>query len=124
MVVFEQGVPQKKEYRRFQIRTSGNNDFASMQEMLSRRFKRTGAERARQERTVALASARSGERDLPAPHADLEEVARMQENETRPELGDTVKELVFKEQLQDGSSRNGAGDRSDWTGWAVLPTSL
>ena len=41
MVVFEQGVPSKKLYRRFNIKTvEGPDDFASMEEVLTRRFKR------------------------------------------------------------------------------------
>jgi excinuclease ABC subunit C len=41
MVVFERGTPSKKYYRRFNIRTvSGPDDFASMEEVLARRFKR------------------------------------------------------------------------------------
>jgi excinuclease ABC subunit C len=41
MVVFEQGVPQKSHYRRFNIRSvQGPDDFASMAEMLTRRFRR------------------------------------------------------------------------------------
>jgi excinuclease ABC subunit C len=41
MVVFEQGVPSKKNYRRFNIRSvSGPDDFASMEEVLTRRFNR------------------------------------------------------------------------------------
>ena len=41
MVVFEQGVPNKKLYRRFNIKSvSGPDDFASMEEVLMRRFKR------------------------------------------------------------------------------------
>jgi excinuclease ABC subunit C len=41
MVVFEQGVPKKNFYRRFNIRSvSGPDDFASMEEVLSRRFNR------------------------------------------------------------------------------------
>ncbi len=41
MVVFEQGTPSKKLYRRFNIRSiEGQDDFASMEEVLSRRFKR------------------------------------------------------------------------------------
>src|SRR5574340_643875 len=41
MVVFEQGVPHKALYRRFNIQTvSGPDDFASMEEVLTRRFKR------------------------------------------------------------------------------------
>ena len=41
MVVFEQGVPKKKHYRHFNIRSvSGPDDFASMEEVLTRRFNR------------------------------------------------------------------------------------
>ncbi|HZU13043.1 MAG TPA: excinuclease ABC subunit UvrC [Chloroflexota bacterium] len=41
MVVFENGKPKNAEYRRFKIKTvDGPNDFAMMQEMLRRRFKR------------------------------------------------------------------------------------
>jgi len=43
MVVYEQGVPKKQHYRRFNIRNvSGPDDFASMEEVLRRRFKRWG----------------------------------------------------------------------------------
>jgi excinuclease ABC subunit C len=46
MVVFEQGVPSKKNYRRFNIRSvSGPDDFASMEEVLTRRFNRWHAAR-------------------------------------------------------------------------------
>lgn len=41
MVVFEQGVPRKNHYRHFNIRSViGPDDFASMEEVLTRRFKR------------------------------------------------------------------------------------
>ena len=41
MVVFEQGTPNKKFYRRFNIKTVvGPDDFASMEEVLLRRFRR------------------------------------------------------------------------------------
>lgn len=41
-VVFEDGVPSKENYRRYKIKTvDGNNDFASMKEVLSRRFQHT-----------------------------------------------------------------------------------
>lgn len=41
MVVFEQGVPSKKHYRHFNIQTVvGPDDFASMEEVLTRRFRR------------------------------------------------------------------------------------
>ena len=39
MVVFEDGLPKKSEYRRFKIKTvDGNNDFAAMAEVLERRL--------------------------------------------------------------------------------------
>ena len=41
MVVFAKGVPRKSDYRRFKIRSvQGQDDYASMQEVLRRRFKR------------------------------------------------------------------------------------
>jgi len=41
MVVFERGVPSKRLYRKFTIKTvSGQDDFASMEEVLERRFQR------------------------------------------------------------------------------------
>lgn len=41
MVVFVKGVPRKSDYRRFKIRTvEGTDDYASMREMLRRRFRR------------------------------------------------------------------------------------
>ncbi len=41
MIVFEDGRPAKKEYRRFTIKTvEGPNDFASMKEVVGRRFRR------------------------------------------------------------------------------------
>jgi excinuclease ABC subunit C len=41
MVVFEQGVPSKRNYRTFNVQSvSGPDDFASMEEVLTRRFRR------------------------------------------------------------------------------------
>ncbi len=41
MVVFEDGLPKRSDYRRFQIKgVAGQDDFASMEEMLHRRFAR------------------------------------------------------------------------------------
>ena len=46
MVVFEQGAPSKQDYRHFRIKTvTGQDDFASMAEMLSRRFARARSAR-------------------------------------------------------------------------------
>src|SRR5690606_11842408 len=50
MVVFKHGQPANSEYRRFRIKTvEAQDDFASMREVLTRRFKRL-AERRRAER--------------------------------------------------------------------------
>ncbi len=50
MVVFEDGLPKKSEYRRFKIKTlTGQDDFAAMEEVLRRRF---GAYVADQDRPV------------------------------------------------------------------------
>ncbi|MEM7112333.1 MAG: excinuclease ABC subunit UvrC [Chloroflexota bacterium] len=40
MVVFVQGAPRKSDYRRFNIKTVGNDDYGAMQEVLTRRFQR------------------------------------------------------------------------------------
>jgi len=46
MVVMEDGLPKRSDYRRFKIRTTdGQDDFASMEEALSRRFRRYLEER-------------------------------------------------------------------------------
>ena len=65
MVVLEDGLPRKSEYRRFKIKgVAGNDDFAAMEEVLTRRLTaylderdRPVAERARQVRLPAAAAA-------------------------------------------------------------------
>jgi len=48
MVVFEDGLPKKSEYRRFKIKgVEGNDDFAAMQEVLTRRLTAYLADRSR-----------------------------------------------------------------------------
>ena len=57
MVVFEDGKPRTREYRRFRVRTvQGPNDFASHQEVLRRRFRATrpGQEGSDEERRWAM----------------------------------------------------------------------
>lgn len=50
MVVFHEGMPEKSHYRRFNIRTvSGPDDFASMEEVLTRRFRRWKAAQEKQD---------------------------------------------------------------------------
>ena len=58
MVVFEDGQPRTGEYRRFRIReVVGQNDFASHQEVLRRRFRRALDSRGGRRRAAALAPA-------------------------------------------------------------------
>ncbi|MBN1284564.1 MAG: excinuclease ABC subunit UvrC [Anaerolineae bacterium] len=66
-VVFVQGVPLKKEYRRFHIKTvQGPDDYASMREALTRRFKRY-ADAVRDESSESAASAAAAAPGQPSP---------------------------------------------------------
>ncbi|MGW8764483.1 excinuclease ABC subunit UvrC [Streptomyces sp. NPDC055815] len=61
MVVFEDGLPRKGEYRRFQIKGfEGQDDVRSMHEVISRRFKRYLAEKDRTGEWGALAEGEAG----------------------------------------------------------------
>ena len=65
MVVFINGAPAKKEYRRFRIKTvEGANDFASMNEVLGRRFAR-GLEEKQQREEAGLPPIGGKFSDLP-----------------------------------------------------------
>lgn len=120
MVVFEQGTPQRKEYRRFQIRTSGNNDYASMQEMLARRFRRAATERSMAEREDSLERARAGERNEPSPGHSHEAMLRIQSEEEDAQ-GSAAGENGGPEYGEQPGGANGQSDRASWNGWAVLP---
>ena len=64
MVVFEEGRPKPAHYRRFQIRdVEGIDDYASMQEMLRRRFRRLGELLATQAHDAAHGSDETGAPD-------------------------------------------------------------
>ena len=92
MVVFEDGLPKRSDYRRFRIKgVPGQDDFASMEEMLRRRFSRLLEERAETPSTgrrrfsyppalvvvdggrgqLSTASKVLGELGLPIPHIGL-----------------------------------------------------
>src|SRR5204862_2327806 len=63
MVVFEDGLPKRSDYRKFEIKdVQGQDDFASMEEMLRRRFTRLlDAQESERNRDPA-------ERDAPRRH--------------------------------------------------------
>ena len=76
MVVFEDGLSRKSEYRRFVIRgVDGQNDVASMHEVITRRFKRLQDEQARVELQDAPRAAPTGsdasQAQQPDPQAPL-----------------------------------------------------
>jgi len=58
MVVFQGGRPKNSEYRRFKIKTvEGSNDFASLQEVIRRRFRKAASAQAQtldEEETIAV----------------------------------------------------------------------
>ena len=66
MVVFQDGRPKTSHYRRFQIQSvDGVDDYASMQEMLRRRFKRLADSRVERQQTTSPEATDSG-KDLSA----------------------------------------------------------
>jgi excinuclease ABC subunit C len=66
MVVFEGGKPKKSDYRKFAIKTvEGSNDFASLQEVLRRRFTRA-------QESLAAAQAAQGVADALVPFDSLD----------------------------------------------------
>jgi excinuclease ABC subunit C len=83
MVVFQNGQPANHEYRRFRIKTVvGQDDFASMHEVLTRRFKRI-AERRRRERNAA------GVGESLEPLADVDPIVE------EPSPWDAIPDLVI-----------------------------
>ena len=65
MVVLEDGLPNKREYRRFKVNVPGNDDYAAMREVLTRRLQAYLAARRR----AAAAGAATGEVLLSTPAA-------------------------------------------------------
>lgn len=131
MVVFEQGTAAKKEYRRFEIKTVTNNDFQAMQEVLRRRFRRAGLERAAQAARQPMPS----DINLAPSLAALEEEAGSQ----APPVPDTLavtqlaadaevptERISAPESAETGAAAataNAATSKqvANWSGWAVLP---
>ena len=108
-VVFERGTPAKKAYRRYQVRsTPGQDDFASMYEVLSRRFRRGLAEGDLPDLVVIdggkgqLGVAKAVFRDLGVERVDLVSLAKSRvlgaDGEDRPVRSD---ERVFKPDIRD-----------------------
>ncbi|MGW2813062.1 excinuclease ABC subunit UvrC [Streptomyces sp. NPDC001415] len=85
MVVFEDGLARKSEYRRFQIKSfAGQDDVRSMHEVISRRFKRYLAEKARTGEWVEEESQEGGEAPGQGAGGLSGEVSALQEEDGRP----------------------------------------
>ncbi|MEL7367503.1 MAG: excinuclease ABC subunit UvrC [Myxococcota bacterium] len=108
-VVFEAGTPAKKRYRRYQVRsTQGQDDFASMYEVLSRRFRRGLAENDLPDLVVIdggkgqLGVAKAVFKDLGVERVDLISLAKSRvqgtDGQDAPVRSD---ERVFKPDLRD-----------------------
>ena len=87
MVVFEDGLARKSEYRRFVIKgVDGQNDVASMHEVITRRFRRLLDEQARSTEVATELRPDAGRpRDRPAPQVRLRTRARRRRR--RPAAG-------------------------------------
>ena len=92
MVVFLDGQPATKEYRRFEIKTvAGANDFASMAEVLERRFKRLAKDRA-----AARAAVAEGSEQAPADDAGVDDSGAEAAPAGRPREGwEAVPDLLI-----------------------------
>ena len=70
MVVFEDALPKKSDYRKFAVRhVPGNDDYAAMREVLTRRLGALAAERSGAARERRATEARAPEPHAPEPHA-------------------------------------------------------
>ncbi len=94
MVVFEHGQPATNEYRRFRIKTvEGQDDFASMREVLGRRFKRI-ADRRTHQRAIEIPEA-SAPVIIPLTEITESEEPVEQLDPDEPSPWDAVPDLVI-----------------------------
>ncbi len=121
MVVFEDGKPQTGQYRRFRIKgVEGPDDYASMQEMLRRRFKRLGELRAAGAATGgadAAGDARAAE--APPSDADALGTARVKRRRRRPKTGVMAAAAYANGREGAASERRGADGGG---AWGIVPT--
>lgn len=82
MVVFVKGVPRKSEYRRFRIKTvAGADDYAMLQEVLRRRFKRAASSQQSAVSHRQTDGETSGREPSPDKRQDLRQTADSTEQE-------------------------------------------
>ncbi len=115
MVVFVHGTAAKREYRRFEIKSVTNNDFAAMQEVLRRRFRRASKERA--EQSVHPSPDEELSPDQTPTEAVLDD--ELSDNRAAPEVLNADDQTTS---ASDAAVLTATQNRAaNWTGWAVLP---
>jgi excinuclease ABC subunit C len=116
MVVFEDGRPARHAYRRFRMKAGDqNDDFASMYEVISRRFKRA---------TAAAQPAAGADDEEPAPPAsELQAAARSSTDARRAEQSGEIPADAGESGLMatEEASEEVAGASGDRGGWGILP---
>ncbi|MCJ7510459.1 MAG: excinuclease ABC subunit UvrC, partial [Dehalococcoidia bacterium] len=120
MVVFLEGRPRPAEYRRFRIKTvAGADDYAMLQEVLRRRFKRASA---RGEPVLSAAEGPiEGRPDSGPAHPEPVLSAAEGPVEPRPDSGPTHPWPVEPRPDSDTAHPEPVEGRSDEGGWGVLP---
>ncbi len=86
MIVFQGGRPKNSEYRRFKIKTvEGSNDFASLQEVIRRRFRKAASAQAQtldEEETIAVEEMSVS--DVAGKEESLESVGHIENTDDGP----------------------------------------
>jgi excinuclease ABC subunit C len=122
MVVFLDGEPAKGEYRTFKVKTATNDDFASMYEVLSRRFRRSKAAEAavkegepkkgwvtpdllvidggKGQLSTAVAALRDAQIDLGGNGMDVVSLAKEREDEAGTKQPDRVFRMNAKDPMK------------------------
>lgn len=118
MVVFLDGEPAKSEYRTFKVKTATNDDFASMYEVLSRRFRRSKSAEANDEKKgwvvpdllvidggkgqlgTAVAALRDAQIDIGMNGIDVVALAKEREDQAGEKQPDRVFRLNAKDPMK------------------------
>src|SRR5262249_52693897 len=118
MVVFLDGEPAKGEYRTFKVKSATNDDFASMYEVLSRRFRRSKTATANElqkgwvvpdllvidggkgQLSTALAALRDAQIDIGMNGIDVVALAKEREDEKGEKQPDRVFRMNAKDPIK------------------------
>ncbi|MEU7032210.1 excinuclease ABC subunit UvrC [Streptomyces sp. NPDC046237] len=110
MVVFEDGLPRKSEYRRFQIKGfEGQDDVRSMHEVISRRFKRYLVEKEKTGEWGPEGVAVDADGDAVDTHGDGADGVGVPVDDTLPVPGAGANGSGANGSGADGSGANGSG---------------